>query len=106
MFDEKETKVPCVGVSIGIERLFAVLQARLEESKAVIKESETDVLVVSGEKGLLEERLRLCRELWAENIKAEGYFVKANADLLTQYQFCEKVNPSNPRCVLSLDAKQ
>ena len=28
MFDSKGKKVPCVGVSIGIERVFAILEAR------------------------------------------------------------------------------
>ncbi|XP_030921822.1 histidine--tRNA ligase, cytoplasmic-like, partial [Geospiza fortis] len=30
MFDAKGRKVPCVGVSIGIERIFSILEQRLE----------------------------------------------------------------------------
>lgn len=30
MFDPKGRKVPCVGVSIGIERIFSILEQRLE----------------------------------------------------------------------------
>lgn len=30
MFDPKGRKVPCVGVSIGIERIFSILEQRVE----------------------------------------------------------------------------
>ena len=46
-------------------------------------------MVVSGEKGMLEERLRLCAELWATGIRCEGYFNKADDKLLSQFQSCE-----------------
>lgn len=32
MFDPKGRKVPCVGVSIGVERIFSILEQRLEVS--------------------------------------------------------------------------
>eukprot|EP00047_Mylnosiga_fluctuans_P020289 m.90512 g.90512 ORF g.90512 m.90512 type:complete len:574 (-) comp8466_c1_seq2:3256-4977(-) len=90
MFESSGQQVPCVGVSIGIERLFAILQKRVEESNVPVRESETDVMVMSGEKGMLDERLRLCAELWKAGIRAEGYFNKANDNLLSQFQTCEK----------------
>lgn len=34
MFDPKGRKVPCVGVSIGIERIFSILEQRLEVGDA------------------------------------------------------------------------
>lgn len=34
MFDAKGRKVPCVGVSIGIERIFSILEQRLEVGDA------------------------------------------------------------------------
>lgn len=34
MFDPKGRKVPCVGVSIGIERIFSILEQRLEVGAA------------------------------------------------------------------------
>ena len=39
---------------------------------------------------MLEERLRLCGELWRAGVRAEGYFQKANDSLLSQFQACEK----------------
>ncbi|XP_060064786.1 histidine--tRNA ligase, cytoplasmic-like isoform X1 [Ylistrum balloti] len=88
MFDPKGRKVPCVGVSIGIERVFAIMEARAIAAKAKIRTTETEVYVVSAQKGLLEERLKLCRELWDANIKTEQAY-KANPKPLTQFQYCE-----------------
>lgn len=36
MFDPKGRKVPCVGVSIGIERIFSILEQKLEVSALVL----------------------------------------------------------------------
>ncbi|XP_033744334.1 histidine--tRNA ligase, cytoplasmic-like [Pecten maximus] len=88
MFDPKGRKVPCVGVSIGIERVFAIMEARAIAAKSKIRTTETEVYVVSAQKGLLEERLKLCRELWDANIKTEQAY-KANPKPLTQFQYCE-----------------
>ena len=38
MFDPKNKKVPCVGVSIGIERLFAIM-----EQKALVRITEEQI---------------------------------------------------------------
>jgi len=67
MFDAKGRKVPCVGISIGIERIFSILEANAASEK--IRTTETQVYVVSAQKKLVDERLRLCRELWDANIK-------------------------------------
>ncbi|XP_021346565.1 histidine--tRNA ligase, cytoplasmic-like isoform X1 [Mizuhopecten yessoensis] len=88
IFDPKGRKVPCVGVSIGIERVFAIMEARAIAAKTKIRTTETEVYVVSAQKGLLEERLKLCRELWDANIKTEQAY-KANPKPLNQFQYCE-----------------
>ena len=67
MFDSKHKNVPCVGVSIGVERVFSVLEARLVSKK--VRTTEVEVYVASAQKNLLEERMKLCRELWDNNIK-------------------------------------
>lgn len=36
MFDPKGRKVPCVGISIGIERIFSILEQRVEVSALVL----------------------------------------------------------------------
>ena len=44
---------------------------------------------MSGEEGLLEDRLECVAKLWEHNIKAEILY-KKSPKLLTQIQFCEK----------------
>ncbi|XP_061858632.1 histidine--tRNA ligase, cytoplasmic-like isoform X2 [Colius striatus] len=88
MFDPKGRRVPCVGVSIGIERIFSILEHRLEASEEKIRTTETQVLVASAQKKLLEERLKLISELWDAGIKAEVLY-KKNPKLLSQLQYCE-----------------
>ncbi len=68
MFDKK-SKVPCVGLSIGVERLFAVMEAKLKLDNVKIRATQTQVYISTPQKGLVEERLRLCQMLWAANIK-------------------------------------
>ncbi|KAL4859038.1 Histidine--tRNA ligase [Chlorella vulgaris] len=78
MFSGKE--VPAVGVSIGIERVFAIMEAQLraqaEQAGGTIRETESEVLVASVGNGMQPRRMRVCSELWAGGIKAEfGYKV-------------------------------
>jgi len=67
MFDAKGRKVPCVGISIGLERIFSILETNSVGTK--VRTTETQVYVASAQKRLLDERLRLCRELWDANVK-------------------------------------
>uniref|UniRef100_A0AAQ4PBF4 histidine--tRNA ligase n=1 Tax=Gasterosteus aculeatus aculeatus TaxID=481459 RepID=A0AAQ4PBF4_GASAC len=89
MFDPKGRKVPCVGVSIGIERIFSILEQKAEASAEKVRTTEVQVMVASAQKNLLEERLRLLTELWNAGIKAEVMY-KKNPKLLSQLQHCEE----------------
>ncbi|XP_034267534.1 histidine--tRNA ligase, cytoplasmic-like isoform X3 [Pantherophis guttatus] len=89
MFDPKGRKVPCVGVSIGIERVFSIMEQKMEASEEKIRTTETQVLVASAQKKLLEERLKLVSQLWDSGIKAEILY-KKNPKLLNQLQYCEE----------------
>ncbi|XP_059999760.1 histidine--tRNA ligase, cytoplasmic [Lagenorhynchus albirostris] len=89
MFDPKGRKVPCVGLSIGVERIFSIVEQRLEAVKEKVRTTETQVLVASAQKKLLEERLKLISELWDAGIKAELLY-KKNPKLLNQLQYCEE----------------
>ena len=62
-------QVPCVGVSIGVERVFSILEARLEAAKTKVRTTETEIYVCSAQKNLVLERLKLCSELWTADIK-------------------------------------
>jgi histidyl-tRNA synthetase len=89
MFDAKGKSVPCVGVSIGIERLFSVIEAKLAKEKTKVRAVETQVFVASAQKNLLEERMRITNDLWNNSINAEQSY-KKNPRLLQQLQYCEE----------------
>lgn len=69
MFDSKHKQVPCVGVSIGIERIFAVLEAKYAAANKKIRTTEVQVYVATAQKNLVEERMKVCRQLWDEGFK-------------------------------------
>lgn len=77
MFDKKQ-HVPCVGLSIGVERLFAVMEAKIKRDGLNIRPNQTQVYVVTPQKGLTEERLKLVQFLWSANIKARLCFLLHN----------------------------
>lgn len=94
-------KIPCVGISLGIERLFTVVAERQRLAASPVSCTPTRVLVAGiarapEKQEVLRERLRLCETLWAAGINAETSY-KTNAKLLTQYQLCEK--SAIPVCV-------
>lgn len=67
MFDKRQN-VPCVGLSIGVERLFAVMEAKIKRDNLNTRATKTQVYIATPQKGLVEERLKLCQLLWAANI--------------------------------------
>lgn len=89
MFSAKSRQVPCVGVSIGVERIFSVLEAKYAKDGVKIRTTEVEVFVASAHKGLHEKRLKVLSELWDAGIKAEQSY-KSNPKLLAQLQHCEE----------------
>jgi histidyl-tRNA synthetase len=85
MFSGKE--VPAVGVSIGIERVFAIMETQLRAAAAAasgtIRETETQVLVASAGSGLQQKRMQIATMLWAAGVKAELGF-KPNPKMADQ----------------------
>uniref|UniRef100_A0A4X2LP02 histidine--tRNA ligase n=1 Tax=Vombatus ursinus TaxID=29139 RepID=A0A4X2LP02_VOMUR len=88
MFDPKGRKVPCVGLSIGVERIFSIVEQRMEATEK-IQVTETQVLVAAAQKNFLKERMKLIAELWDAGIKAEMLY-KKNPSFLTQLHYCEE----------------
>lgn len=88
MFDKKKT-IPCVGVSIGVERIFSVLEAKYAAEKIKMRTNNVDVYVTSVHKGLYEKRLKIIGDLWSAGIRAEHSY-KLNPKLLVQLQHCEE----------------
>ncbi|XP_019061592.1 probable histidine--tRNA ligase, mitochondrial isoform X2 [Fukomys damarensis] len=89
MFDPKGHKVPCVGLSIGVERIFHIVEQRMKISGEKVRATETQVFVATPQRNFLRERLKLIAELWDAGIKAEMLY-KNNPKLLTQLYYCEK----------------
>ncbi|KAG6448713.1 hypothetical protein O3G_MSEX005706 [Manduca sexta] len=89
MFDSKHKQVPCVGVSVGVERVFSVLEAKLAAGDIAVRTSDIDVYVASAQKNFLEERIKVCAELWNAGIKTEQSY-KKNPKMLNQLQHCEE----------------
>lgn len=92
---KKPDAVPCVGVSIGVERVFAIMMQRLKEKEAQgdrssIRSKEVDVYVMSiGGEGLLKERMQVTKMLWNAGIKAE-FMHKAKPKLPQQFAVVDK----------------
>lgn len=69
MFDPKNRAVPCVGVSIGVERLFAVMEAHYAATGFKQRTTEVEAYIAVAQKNLVEERMRVCCELWDAGLK-------------------------------------
>lgn len=72
MFSGKN--IPAVGVSIGIERIFAILERKAEEENKV-RATKTQILVAQVGKNLTTERMKILGEFWAANIRAETLYI-------------------------------
>ncbi|KAL3688210.1 hypothetical protein R1sor_014519 [Riccia sorocarpa] len=69
MFSGKQ--VPAVGVSLGIERVFAIMEQQDKDRNKVVRTNQTEVMVVVLSRELTEVAIELVTELWAGKIKAE-----------------------------------
>lgn len=80
-------QVPCVGVSIGVERVFSIMMSRLaklrQEQAAdsattvedLVRSKETECFIVSmGSGGMIKERMQVAAKLWEAGIKTEYAF--------------------------------
>ncbi|XP_029034178.2 histidine--tRNA ligase, cytoplasmic isoform X3 [Osmia bicornis bicornis] len=89
MFDSKKRSVPCVGLSLGVERIFSVLEAKLNRDGLKTRTTEVQVFVASAQKNLHEERMRILSTFWDAGFKVEHSY-KKNPKLLGQLQHCEE----------------
>ncbi|KAL0858155.1 hypothetical protein Bca101_063309 [Brassica carinata] len=80
MFGAKQ--VPAVGMSLGIERVFNILEKKQKlekEQKRVVRPTETKVLVSIMEEDKLGEAAELVSQLWEADINAEYLVTKRNS---------------------------
>lgn len=54
---------------MGVERVFSVLEAKLAAGDIIVRTNDIDVYVASAQKNFLEERMKICAELWDAGIK-------------------------------------
>ncbi|KAH8168564.1 histidyl-tRNA synthetase domain-containing protein [Sarocladium implicatum] len=83
-----KTKIPCVGVSFGVDRIFTILKQRKEESRLQQRSVDAFVMAFGSKNGLLLERMSIARELWDGGIKAE-FSPKAKPKLPQQFKAAE-----------------
>lgn len=67
---KKSTGTPCVGVSIGLDRIFAILYPKWVQKG--LRQKEIMAYVVSAGDGLLSERVELVTELREAGIKVSS----------------------------------
>jgi len=84
---KKGAGLPCVGVSIGLDRIFALLWPKWVERGMRSKEVFAYVLAAGG--GLLPERMALVQELRAQGIAAD-FLAKNKPKLNTQFAAGER----------------
>ena len=65
-FAGESRQIPCVGMSVGIERVFAILKAK---NTVDTRGSETQVYVMAMGDVTVESRLGIMKELWDAGIK-------------------------------------
>jgi len=62
-------KIPCVGISFGVDRIFSIIKQRLESKEVAVRSSEVDVYVVELGTSLLKDRMEISKMLWDGGIK-------------------------------------
>lgn len=97
-------QVPCVGVSIGVERVFSIMMARLAKlreeqggssgeagaSSSLVRSKDTQAFIMSvGKDGMVAERMSVAKKLWDAGINAE-YAYKLKPKLPQQFNTIAK----------------
>ncbi|KAH8831331.1 histidyl-tRNA synthetase [Flagelloscypha sp. PMI_526] len=83
----KATSIPCVGVSIGVDRIFALVWPKWQAEGQRTK--DTLAYVMAAGDGLLIERIELVRELREAGISAD-FLAKKKPKLTAQFAAGEK----------------
>merc|ERR1712157_504161 len=65
-----------------------IVEKQYKENKIKVKTTNTQVYVISPQKGTLPNRMQLTSKLWEAGIGAETQH-KNNVKMLTQLQYCE-----------------
>ncbi|KAG0235977.1 histidyl-tRNA synthetase [Mortierella sp. GBAus27b] len=79
--------IPCVGISLGVERIFSILMQKHKRDQ--IKSNQAEVYVVGLGGVQIEERMKISKELWDAGIKAE-YAFKLKPRTQNQWDACDR----------------
>jgi histidyl-tRNA synthetase len=82
---KKAAQMPCVGLSIGMDRIFALLWPKWSEFE---RSKGTDVYVMAAGDGLIVERMKLVRELRDQGIKVRR--LPCYKDIIPYSFFCDR----------------
>ncbi len=88
MFSSSGAQIPCVGASVGIERLFALIEAKAKAA-GPIKTSPVQVFVAAAGGDCFDDRVRMLQRLWSADLPAE-MSMKRKVKALDQFMYCEK----------------
>ena len=89
-----KAQMPCVGISFGVDRIFSITKARMEQEKKLdsMRATETDVYVMAfggkGFDGMLPQRMAVCKSLWDAGLRAE-FSYKLKPKLQAQFKCAE-----------------
>lgn len=82
-------KIPCIGVSFGIDRIFTILDKRQKKSASENLRRKPEVFIIAAPSkesdGLLFQRMSIARQLWDVGIQAE-YSAKVKPSLQVQFK--------------------
>ncbi|ODV92790.1 hypothetical protein CANCADRAFT_1385 [Tortispora caseinolytica NRRL Y-17796] len=90
--NSKKGDIPCVGVSFGVERLFSLIKASINEDQLRANDTEVFVMAMGGGEGwtgFLKERMAVSKMLWEAGIKAEFQY-KTKVKFRQQFEAAEK----------------
>lgn len=65
----KAEQVPCVGVSVGVERVYSIMEMRRRKGEEKVRGKETEVFVLGLGGVELEKRMEIATMLWDAGIK-------------------------------------
>jgi histidyl-tRNA synthetase len=83
--------VPCVGMSVGVERIYSIMEMRRRQGEEKARGKETEVYIMNfGKEGLLKERMSLAKTLRDAGIKVSlTTHAVVPADAQAEYMFKE-----------------
>ena len=72
----KKDPVPCVGMSVGVERVYSLMEMKRKQEDVKSRGKETDVYIMNfGKEGLLKERMALAKRLRDAGIKVSVFIL-------------------------------